>query len=125
VSYLAAEPSIHVTDFGSALTFYQQALGFTVVETYGEPAFFCLLAAGPARLALVHVDTPVVDPERAAREDILAVTLTLSGRDALDAAYARALHAGAAAHLAPIDRPWGARNAILRDPSGNLILLAA
>jgi uncharacterized glyoxalase superfamily protein PhnB len=125
VSYLAAEPMVFATDMAAALAFYQAALGFRVVERFGDPVAFAVLHREGARFALRHVDAAVVDPDRAAREELLALSLVLSDRDALDAVHAHALAAGAVSRLAPVDRPWGARNAILSDPCGNLILLAA
>lgn len=124
-TYLSAEATVFVTDMGAALAFYAGALGCRVVTTHGEPAFFALMEAGASRFALRHADTPVIDPERAAREELLALTLVLPDAAALDARFEEAVRAGAQAHFAPVDRPWGARNAMLRDPSGNLVLLAA
>jgi len=42
----------------------------------------------------------------------------------VDAAYARALAAGASSHEAPRDLPWGDRRAIVGDPGGNVWQIA-
>jgi catechol 2,3-dioxygenase-like lactoylglutathione lyase family enzyme len=124
-AYLAAEATVFVTDMDAGLSFYTEALGCRVVTTHGEPAFFALMGAGSARFALRHVDTPAIDPASAMREELIALTLVLPSAGAVDERFAQAVGAGANAHTAPLDRPWGSRNAILRDPSGNLVLLAA
>jgi PhnB protein len=44
--------------------------------------------------------------------------------DNADAAYQRALDAGAITVEAPLDRPYGDRRATVRDPFGNIFQIA-
>lgn len=118
---MSAEPMIFVSDIAASLAFYTSKLGFAVAFAYGEPAFYGQVVRGSARLNLRHVDSPVIDPVRAAREDLMAAAVTLDDAKPLFLEYQAA---GVDFHQSLRTEPWGARTFVVRDPDGNLILFA-
>ncbi|MFY9586005.1 MAG: VOC family protein [Actinomycetota bacterium] len=117
---------VYVPDVVATLDFYERAFGMTrgyVAQppTYGE------LDTGTTRLAFVsHQQAESLFPggyrpanvaEQPPGVEIAFVT------DDVDAAYARALGAGAIAVAAPDDKPWGQRIAYVRDDNGVLVEL--
>ncbi len=109
-----------VTDYPAAMDFYVGKLGFTPLFEYGMPPYYAHIQRDEAIIAIRHTDTYPID--HAAGEDLLSAFIEVSDVDAL---FAAMQSAGAAVHQAPRDEPWGMRSAILRDPSGNLVMFAA
>jgi catechol 2,3-dioxygenase-like lactoylglutathione lyase family enzyme len=118
---LGAEPIVFVTDFPASLAFYTGTLGFEVAFTYGEPPFYGQVRRDAAHLNLRHVDTAVIDPRQASRDDLLSAAIGVRDADALFDEFQRA---GARFHQLPRTEPWGARSFIVLDPDNNLILFA-
>jgi catechol 2,3-dioxygenase-like lactoylglutathione lyase family enzyme len=116
---LFVEPLIFVSNIERASDFYTQKLGFRVVFSYGEPAFFVQVARGGARLNLRLVSGPVFDSGFRVREqDPLSVVLTLDDAKPL---FLELLAAGVTFHQSLRTEPWGARTFVVQDPDGNLI----
>ncbi|RFZ88182.1 VOC family protein [Shinella sp. WSJ-2] len=120
-----AEPVLYVDDFSVALAFYTQKLGFTVDFAYGEPPFFGVIMRDAARLCLRQVAGPVFAGDIRAREELLSASITLDTAAGLKKLYLDYQAAGVSFHLPLKTQPWGARNFILRDTDGNLILFAS
>lgn len=120
-----AEPVLYVADFSAALAFYTQKLGFSVDFAYGEPPFFGVVMRDAARLCLRQVAGPVFAGDIRAREELLSASITLDTAAALKRLFLDFQAAGVPFHLPLKTQPWGARNFILRDPDGNLILFAS
>ena len=119
-----AEPCVFVTSFDAALEFYTGKLGFAVVFTYGEPPFYAQVTRGGANLTLRHVDAPVMDPALRDREELLSASLTVATRADIEALY-REYQAAGVTFFQPLkDEPWGARDFIVSDIDGNLLLFA-
>ena len=118
---LAAEPQLFTTDLPRALAFYTGPLGFRAAFVHGEPPFYAQVVSGAARLNLRHVDAMPIDRAAAERDDLLAATLTVADATALHREWQSA---GVAALTPPRDEPWGTRTFMLRDPDGNLLLVA-
>ncbi len=118
---LAAEPQLFVRDIAASCALYCEKLGFSVAFTYGEPPFYGQVVRDGARLNLRCVATPVVDPERCAKEDLLAASITLEDAKPLFLEYQAV---GVDFHQTLRTEPWGAQTFIVRDPDGNLILFA-
>ena len=110
-----------VADIAAACAFYEDALGFSVVFVYGEPAFYAQVARDGARLNLRCVAAPPVDPVLREREQWLAATITVDDVAALVAEYETA---GVSFYWALEVEEWGARTFVVRDLDGNLILFA-
>lgn len=120
-----AEPVIYVTDFSAALAFYVEKLGFAVDFTYGEPPFFGVVARDAARLCLRKVAGPVFAGDVRQREELLSAAITLENAAAIQQLFLDYQAAGLSFQLTLRTQPWGARNFIVLDPDGNLILFAS
>ena len=117
----AAEPQLFVTDFDAACAFFTEKLGFAVRFRYGKPPFYGQVVRDGAALNLRHVDIPVVDRARSAREDLLSAAISV---DEIAALYEEFRLRGVAFHQALRLEPWGARTFIVADPDGNLLLFS-
>ena len=112
---------MYVRDIAASLEFYSRILGFSVAFVYGEPPFYAQVFRDGVRVNLRQVDTPVCDPVRRDREQLLAATITLDDADPLFLEYQAA---GAEVVQALRTEPWGARTFVIRDPDGHLLLFA-
>ncbi len=120
----AAEPQLFVSDMAASCDFFAGKLGFAVAFTYGEPPFYAQVMRGGARLNLRHVDRPVIDAALRDREELLSASLTVEGAEEIKALYAELQTAGVTFFQTLKQQPWGARDFIVKDPDGNLLLFA-
>ena len=120
----AAEPQLFVSDISASCDFFTSKLGFAVVFTYGEPPFYAQVARDGARLNLRHVDRPVIDAAIRDREELLSAALTVAGADDIEALFSEFQAAGVTFFQTLKQQPWGARDFIVGDPDGNLLLFA-
>ena len=116
--------TLTVDDFDAAVRLYRDALGLPQLEDWSsDQGRVLLLDAGRATLELF-------DEAQAAMVDDLEVGERVSGKvrfalqvaDA-DATAATLTAAGATAVAAPVDTPWGARNARVAAPDGMQLTL--
>ena len=121
---VAAEPELFVADIKSSCDFFTGKLGFAIAFTYGEPPFYAQVKRDGARLNLRCVDRPVIDPELRDREQLLSAALTVETAEEIKALFLEFEGAGVAFFQKLKREPWGARNFIIRDPDGNLLLFA-
>ena len=77
-----------------------------------------------ARLNLKHVDRPVIDPDLRDREELLSAALTVATAEEIKQLFLEFQAAGVAFFQTLKQQPWGARNFIVKDPDGNLLLFA-
>ncbi|MGJ7037747.1 VOC family protein [Shinella sp. BE166] len=119
-----AEPVLYVADFPASLAFFTEKLGFAVDFTYGDPPFYGVVQRDRARLCLRFVDEPVFVGDIRRREELLSASITLDSAAAIKQLFLDYQAAGVTFHLPLKTQPWGARNFILLDPDGNLILFA-
>jgi catechol 2,3-dioxygenase-like lactoylglutathione lyase family enzyme len=120
-----AEPMFYVSDFAASLAYFTEKLGFAVDFTFGEPPFYGVVARDRARLCLRSVAGPVFVDDIRQREELLAAAITLDSAAAIKQLFLEYQAADVAFHMTLKTQPWGARNFILRDPDGNLILFAS
>jgi catechol 2,3-dioxygenase-like lactoylglutathione lyase family enzyme len=120
----AAEPQLFVADIKASCDFFMQKLGFSVVFIYGEPPFYAQVGRDGARINLRCVDRPVVDPELRERESLLAAAMTVATADEIKQLFLEFQAAGVAFHQTLKREPWGAKDVIVKDPDGNLLLFA-
>jgi catechol 2,3-dioxygenase-like lactoylglutathione lyase family enzyme len=120
----AAEPQLFVADIKSSCDFFSAKLGFAIAFTYGEPPFYAQVVRDGARLNLRHVDRPVIDAAVRDRDELLAASLTVAGADEITTLFSEFHAAGASFFQTLKQQPWGARDFIIRDPDGNLLLFA-
>jgi len=116
---------IYVPDVPAAIAFYERAFALTCrfvheSDDYGE------LATGDTTLAfasegLSHSNGVDVRPNRAG-EQAAGIEIALV-TDTLDAAFERAVAAGAVVVKPPTTKPWGQVVAWVRDPNGVLVEL--
>ena len=120
----AAEPQLFVADIKASCDFFTDKLGFTVVFTYGEPPFYGQVARDAARINLRCVAEPLIDPELRDREQLLAASLTVATAEEIKCLFLAFQAAGVTFFQTLRREPWGARNFIVKDPDGNLLLFA-
>jgi uncharacterized glyoxalase superfamily protein PhnB len=121
---IAAEPELFVADIKTSLDFYTQKLGFSIASTYGEPPFFAQVKRDAARLNLKCVASPVIDPEFRDREELLSAAMTVATADEINQLFLELQSANVTFFQTLKKQPWGARNFIVKDPDGNLLLFA-
>jgi catechol 2,3-dioxygenase-like lactoylglutathione lyase family enzyme len=78
---IAAEPQLFVSDIKASLDFFTHKLGFSIVFTCGEPAFYAQVQRDGARLNLRCVDEPAIRPELRDSEKLLSAALTVATAD--------------------------------------------
>ena len=122
-----ASTSLVVPDVARAVAFYVDGCGFMLDHAH-ETWDYAEVRTGLTRIALVapslaeqHV--PIAVRANNPAEPPAGVELTFVTDD-VDAAFERAVAAGAAVVVPPTEKPWG-RAAYVRDPHGVLIQLTA
>jgi catechol 2,3-dioxygenase-like lactoylglutathione lyase family enzyme len=120
----AAEPQLFVADIGASCDFFTGKLGFTVVFTYGEPPFYAQVTRDAARINLRCVAKPPIDPELRDREQLLAASLTVATAEEIKKLFLAYQSVGVTFFQTLRREPWGARDFIVKDPDGNLLLFA-
>ncbi len=108
---------IYTTQFADALQFYQEVLGFEVVDSY-PGGYARLRSPAVATTIALHVLDPRQQME--ARTEGLRLYFEVKGLDALCGALEKK---GVKFDQMPKDMPWGWRHAYLRDPDGHEISL--
>jgi uncharacterized glyoxalase superfamily protein PhnB len=103
-------PRIVVGDVDAQVGFLRDVFDATGVVSAGRPAE---IRIGDS-LVMVTTDT---------ERDLFPAFLYVYVDDA-DAAYGRAMRAGAESLEAPMDTPYGDRRAMVRDPFGNIFQIA-
>jgi uncharacterized glyoxalase superfamily protein PhnB len=121
---VCAEPQLFVTDIKRSCEFFQQKLGFSLVFTYGEPPYYAQVARDAAHLNLRCVERPVIESAVRDREQLLSVSMTVATADEIKLLYLEFQSAGVAFTQTLKKQPWGAKNFIVNDPDGNLLLFA-
>jgi len=120
----AAEPQLFVADIKASCDFFIGKLGFTVVFAYGEPPFYAQVMRDAARINLRCVAEPLIDPDLRDREQLLAASLTVATAEEIKQLFLAYQSAGVTFFQTLRREPWGARNFIVKDPDGNLLLFA-
>src|SRR5258708_1427453 len=126
---VSAEPQLLVTDIERSCEFFHEKLGFTLVFSYGKPPYYAQVGRDAARLNLRCVERPVIESTVRDREELLAVSLlsvsmTVATADEIKLLFLEFQSAGVAFHQTLKKQPWGAKNFIVKDPDGNLLLFA-
>jgi catechol 2,3-dioxygenase-like lactoylglutathione lyase family enzyme len=119
-----AEPQLFVADIKSSCDFFTSKLGFAIAFTYGDPAFYAQVRRDAARINLRCVEPPVIDAVLRDREELLSASLTVATAEEIKALFLEFQAAGVMFFQTLKREPWGARDFILGDPDGNLLLFA-
>jgi catechol 2,3-dioxygenase-like lactoylglutathione lyase family enzyme len=120
----ATEAQLFVADVKSSCDFFSAKLGFTVGFVYGDPPFYAQVRRDNARLNLRLVCEPVFVGDVRTREHLLSATITVDTAPEIKQLHTEFQSAGVTFHQTLKREPWGARNFIILDPDGNLILFA-
>jgi uncharacterized glyoxalase superfamily protein PhnB len=119
-----AEPQLFVADIERSCEFFGKKLGFSLVFSYGQPPYYAQVARDAARLNLRCVEGPAIDATSRNSHELLSASLTVATADEIKLLFLEFQSAGVAFHQKLKRQPWGARNFIVRDPDGNLLLFA-
>jgi uncharacterized glyoxalase superfamily protein PhnB len=119
-----AEPQLFVADIERSCEFFYEKLGFTLVFSYGKPPYYAQVSRDAARLNLRCVEQPVIDSAVRQREELLSVSMTVATADEIKLLFLEFQSAGVAFHQTLKKQPWGAKNFVVKDPDGNLLLFA-
>jgi uncharacterized glyoxalase superfamily protein PhnB len=121
---VGAEPQLFVTDIQRSCEFFQQKLGFSLVFSSGDPPFYAQVGRDAARLNLRCVERTVIDSTLREREELLSASMTVATAVEIKLLFLEFQSAGVTFHQKLKKQPWGARNFIVKDPDGNLLLFA-
>jgi catechol 2,3-dioxygenase-like lactoylglutathione lyase family enzyme len=124
VTIVDAEPQLFVTDIKASCDFFIAKLGFAVVFSYGEPPFYAQVKRDGAALNLRHVDRPVIDPILRDRQEFLSASFTVATAEEIKQLFVEFQAASVTFFQTLKQQPWGARDFIVKDPDGNLLLFA-
>jgi catechol 2,3-dioxygenase-like lactoylglutathione lyase family enzyme len=117
------EAQLYVADIEASCAFFAR-LGFITVFTYGQPPFYGQVARDGARLNLRRVCEPVFVADIREREQLLSASMTVESTAGIRQLFLDWQAAGVDFFQTLKQEPWGARTFILRDPDGNLLLVA-
>ena len=116
---------LSAVDFERSLWFYRDLLGGSVVYRFpdDEPVFVTL-QLGDSELGIGRMaGSPLHgQPQRPATGHRIELCIYV---DCLDELVATAVSGEVEVLVEPTDQPWGERVAYLRDPDGNLVMLAS
>jgi len=104
--------------------FFTTKLGFSVDFSYGDPPFYGAVKRDNARFALRLVCEPVFVGDIRQREHLLSASIEVNTAAEIKQLFLDFQISGVKFHHALKKEPWGARNFIVEDPDGNLILFA-
>lgn len=121
---VGAEPQLFVADIKRSCEFFSEKLGFSLVFSYGNPPYYAQVRRDAARLNLRRVEGPVIEWAVRDREELLSVSLTVARADEIKLLFLEFQSAGVAFHQNLKKQPWGAKNFVIKDPDGNLLLFA-
>ena len=121
---VCAEPQLFVTDVKKSCEFFREKLGFSLVFSYGVPPFYAQVRRDAARLNLRCVEGPIFNSAVRDREELLSASMTVATADEIKLLFLEFQSAGVTFRQTLKKQPWGARNFIVKDPDGNLLLFA-
>ncbi len=121
---VGAEPQLFVTDIQRSCEFFRVKLGFSLAFSYGKPPYYAQVGRDAARLNLRCVERPVIEPMVRDREELLSASMIVATADEIKLLFLEFQSAGVAFHQTLKKQPWGAKNFVVKDPDGNLLLFA-
>jgi catechol 2,3-dioxygenase-like lactoylglutathione lyase family enzyme len=119
-----ALPQLFVADISAACAFFTGKLGFSTVFTYGEPPYYAEVKRDVARLNLRCIGKAVIDPDLRDHQELLSATLLVATAAEIEQLAFEFREAGVTFVQAPANKPWGARDFIINDIDGNLLLFS-
>ena len=120
----SAEPQLFVADVRKSCEFFCEKLGFSLLFSYGKPPYYAQVGRDAARLNLRCVEQPAIDSTVRDREELLSVSMTVATAAEIKLLFLEFQSAGIEFQQKLKKQPWGARNFVVKDPDGNLLLFA-
>jgi uncharacterized glyoxalase superfamily protein PhnB len=124
VTIVCAEPQLFVADITRSCEFFSEKLGFTVEFSYGKPPYYAQVRRDAAHLNLRCVERTVIESTVRDREELLSVSMTVATAEEIKVLFLEFQSAGVTFQQTLKKQPWGAKNFIVKDPDGNLLLFA-
>lgn len=121
---VGAEPQLFVTDIKSACEFFCEKLGFSLEFSYGEPPYCAQVARDAARLNLRCVGRPWIESTVRDREELVSVSMAVATADEIKLLFLESQSTEVTFYQKLKKHPWGAKNFVVKDPDGNLLLFA-
>jgi len=121
---VGAEPQLFVTDIKRSCEFFCEKLGFTLVFSYGKPPYYAQVSRDAAHLNLRCVEQTIIESTVRNRRELLSASMTVATADEIKLLFLEFQSGGVAFHQTLKKQPWGARNFVVEDPDGNLLLFA-
>lgn len=121
---VGAEPQLLVGDINRSCEFFREKLGFSLEFSYGSPPYYAQVRRDKARLNLRCVQTPIIESAVRDREELLSASMTVATADEIKQLFLEFQSAGVVFLQKLKKQPWGAKNFIVKDPDGNLLLFA-
>lgn len=121
---VGAEPQLFVANIKRSCEFFCKKLGFSLVFSYGDPPYYAQVGRDTARLNLRCVERPAIESTSRVRENLLSVSMTVATADEIKLLFLEFQSAGVTFHQRLKKQPWGAKNFVVTDPDGNLLLFA-
>ena len=121
---VGAEPQLLVTDIKRSCEFFREKLGFSLVFSYGDPPYYAQVVRDAARLNLRCVEKVVIEATTRDREELLSASMTVATADEIKLLFLEFQSAGLTFQQRLKKQPWGAKNFMVKDPDGNLLLFA-
>jgi catechol 2,3-dioxygenase-like lactoylglutathione lyase family enzyme len=121
---VSAEPQLFVTDIQRSCEFFREKLGFSLVFSYGKPPYYAQVSRDAAHLNLRCVERPRIESMVREREELLSASMRVATADEIKLLFLEYQSAGVAFHQTLKKQPWGAKNFVVKDPDGNLLLFA-
>jgi len=121
---VGVEPQLFVTDIKRSCEFFCEKLGFTLVFSYGKPPYYAQVSRDAAHLNLRCVEQTIIESTVRNRKQLLSASMTVATADEIKLLFLEFQSGGVAFHQTLKKQPWGARNFVVEDPDGNLLLFA-
>jgi uncharacterized glyoxalase superfamily protein PhnB len=121
---VGAEPQLLVADIKRSCEFFCEELGFSLVFSYSNPPYYAQVGRDAARLNLRCVEGPVIESTVRDREELLSASMTVATADEIKLLFLEFQSAGVTFRQKLKKQPWGAKNFVVQDPDGNLLLFA-
>jgi catechol 2,3-dioxygenase-like lactoylglutathione lyase family enzyme len=115
---------LFVADIKTSCDFFTQKLGFSIVFVYGEPPFYAQVKRDHSRINLRCLDRPAIDPTLRDRESLLSSDMGVNTHEEIKQLFLEFQAKGVTFIQTLRKEPWGAKNFIVKDPDGNLLLFA-
>jgi catechol 2,3-dioxygenase-like lactoylglutathione lyase family enzyme len=115
---------LFVADIKASCDFFTQKLGFSIVFVYGEPPFYAQVQRDRGYINLRCLDRSAIDPALRDRERLLSSDMGVNTHEEIKQLFLEFQAKGVTFFQTLRKEPWGAKNFIVKDPDGNLLLFA-